>query len=63
VVRREVHNEVPPKVEYSLTEYGIALNGALRPLGAWGREHKERLEKIRSNAQEDKSPTSSPNFS
>jgi DNA-binding HxlR family transcriptional regulator len=38
---------VPPRVEYSLTEYGRALNEALAPLGAWGREHKTRLEAIR----------------
>lgn len=36
VVHREVYDEVPPKVEYSLTESGTALNAALRPLGAWG---------------------------
>ncbi|WP_216853717.1 winged helix-turn-helix transcriptional regulator [Phytoactinopolyspora halotolerans] len=52
VVHREVHNVVPPRVEYSLTEYGVALNEALRPLGAWGCEHKTRLETIR-NAPED----------
>jgi len=50
VVHREVHHAVPPKVEYSLTEYGVTLNEALGPLGAWGQEHKERLEKIRRAA-------------
>ncbi|GIG65953.1 hypothetical protein Pen01_22480 [Phytomonospora endophytica] len=39
VVRREVFDEVPPRVEYSLTERGTALNTALKPLGAWGREN------------------------
>jgi DNA-binding HxlR family transcriptional regulator len=48
VVHREVHHVVPPKVEYSLTGYGIALIEALRPLGDWGCEHKERLEAIRN---------------
>jgi DNA-binding HxlR family transcriptional regulator len=50
VVHREVHHEVPPRVEYSLTKDGITLNEALRPLGAWGREHKARLEAIRHSA-------------
>ncbi|MER7109642.1 winged helix-turn-helix transcriptional regulator [Streptomyces sp. NPDC000229] len=36
VVHREVYREVPPRVEYSLTELGQALNTALLPLGAWG---------------------------
>ncbi|MFC0036796.1 winged helix-turn-helix transcriptional regulator [Actinomadura rayongensis] len=39
IVRREVHDEVPPRVEYSLTPAGVALNTALAPLSAWGRDH------------------------
>ncbi|MFT7839560.1 helix-turn-helix domain-containing protein [Saccharothrix sp. BKS2] len=39
LVRREVHDEVPPRVEYSLTDRGRALNLALEPLGEWGREN------------------------
>ncbi|MER7670849.1 helix-turn-helix domain-containing protein [Kitasatospora sp. NPDC096128] len=36
LVHREVYAEVPPRVEYSLTEHGRTLDQALRPLGAWG---------------------------
>ncbi|MER6811837.1 helix-turn-helix domain-containing protein [Spirillospora sp. NPDC000708] len=39
IVHREVFEEVPPRVEYSLTPLGASLNEALAPLGAWGREH------------------------
>lgn len=39
---RTVYAEVPPKVEYSLTEAGAALNEALRPLGEWGRDRIRR---------------------
>ncbi|WP_326703805.1 helix-turn-helix domain-containing protein [Streptomyces cyaneofuscatus] len=39
IVHREEYAEVPPRVEYSLTPRGVALNEALDPLGAWGREH------------------------
>ncbi|MFD3548002.1 winged helix-turn-helix transcriptional regulator [Streptomyces sp. NPDC058655] len=39
VVLREVHDEVPPKVEYSLTPLGRELNGALEALGQWGSRH------------------------
>lgn len=48
VVHREVHHGVPPKVQYSLTDFGITLNEALRPLSDWGCQHKERLEVIRN---------------
>lgn len=39
IVSREVYDEVPPRVEYALTEPGVALGLALEPLGRWGREH------------------------
>lgn len=37
LVHREVYDEVPPRVEYSLTGLGASLNDALAPLGEWGR--------------------------
>ncbi|PZG14256.1 transcriptional regulator [Micromonospora craterilacus] len=43
LVHREVYREVPPRVEYSLTEDGTSLNEALGPLGAWGTARRERL--------------------
>lgn len=46
LVHREVHQQVPPKVEYSLTRFGRTLNTALGPLGEWGEEHMERIEAI-----------------
>lgn len=39
IVHREAHDEVPPRVEYSLTPLGVSLNEALSPLGAWGRKN------------------------
>ncbi|MFF5455626.1 winged helix-turn-helix transcriptional regulator [Streptomyces sp. NPDC012950] len=43
LVRREVFPEVPPKVEYSLTEHGVSLNAALASLGDWGTERMRRI--------------------
>ncbi|MFF4185046.1 winged helix-turn-helix transcriptional regulator [Streptomyces sp. NPDC001691] len=42
LVHRKVYAEVPPRVEYSLTEHGETLNQALRSLGAWGVERIRR---------------------
>ncbi|MFJ3924179.1 winged helix-turn-helix transcriptional regulator [Streptomyces sp. NPDC090022] len=39
ILHREVFDEVPPRVEYSLTPLGDELNEALAPLGAWGRHY------------------------
>lgn len=46
LVHRDVYNQVPPKVEYSLTEFGVSLNKALVPLGDWGHEHMATIEAI-----------------
>ncbi|RSM58387.1 transcriptional regulator [Actinoplanes sp. ATCC 53533] len=43
LVHREVYRQVPPKVEYSLTENGVSLNAALASLGAWGTERIRRI--------------------
>ena len=39
LVHRKVYPEVPPRVEYSLTETGKSLMPALAALIAWGKEH------------------------
>jgi DNA-binding HxlR family transcriptional regulator len=44
LIHREVYRQVPPKVEYSLTDHGRTLNEALRPLGVWGIQRLKRLE-------------------
>jgi DNA-binding HxlR family transcriptional regulator len=36
LVTRTVFQEVPPRVEYALTEWGVSLNGALAPVADWG---------------------------
>ncbi len=36
IVSRKQYNEIPPRVEYSLTELGKALKPALEQLGSWG---------------------------
>lgn len=42
IVNREVFNQVPPKVEYSLTEYGWSLKEVLDLLCCWGELHIEK---------------------
>ena len=39
LVHRMQYSEIPPRVEYSLTERGKTLLPALEALYAWGREH------------------------
>jgi DNA-binding HxlR family transcriptional regulator len=39
LVKRTVYAEVPPKVEYQLTDLGFSLENVLNSLGAWGTDH------------------------
>ena len=41
IVIRQVYAEVPPKVEYSLTEKGQALDKILFELQSWGKQYLE----------------------
>ncbi|MGB7402559.1 MAG: helix-turn-helix domain-containing protein [Arcobacter sp.] len=42
IVHREVYPVVPPKVEYSLTDYGKTLKPILKQLYFWGEIHKNK---------------------
>lgn len=41
VVARKVYAEVPPRVEYSLTDYGRTLEPIMITMRDWGAEHIE----------------------
>lgn len=43
IVRRVQYNEIPPRVEYSLTAHGEALIPALLSLARWGKQMKAQL--------------------
>ena len=44
LVNRKVYPEVPPKVEYSLTDTGRSLKPILDSMCAWGTDYKNTLE-------------------
>ena len=43
LVNRKIYAEVPPKVEYSLTELGCSLKPILDVMGKWGKKYKDSL--------------------
>ena len=44
LLTRTVYAEVPPRVEYALTELGLSLKPILDSMVAWGMHYKETLE-------------------
>lgn len=44
IVQRHDYAEMPPKVDYSFTEYGKSLKPVLRMLCNWGEEHLKQME-------------------
>ena len=45
LVNRKVYAEVPPKVEYSLTDVGYSLKPILDAMWTWGEEYQKKIEK------------------
>ncbi|NOQ51958.1 MAG: transcriptional regulator [Desulfuromonadaceae bacterium] len=44
LVHREVYAEVPPRVEYSLTERGTSVVPILQQMYQWGKDYLEQTE-------------------
>ena len=43
MLTRKVYAEVPPRVEYTLTETGYSLKPVLDAMAAWGTQYKEKV--------------------
>lgn len=52
LVQRVVYPEVPPKVEYSLTQFGSSVEPILRVLQRWGLDYLDQINALRPAAPE-----------
>lgn len=50
LIRRIVYAEVPPRVEYELTEDGISMKQVLKNLSDWGITHQQKKLKTSKKA-------------
>ncbi|MCR8632768.1 winged helix-turn-helix transcriptional regulator [Paenibacillus radicis (ex Xue et al. 2023)] len=46
IVHREIYLQIPPKVEYSITEYGKKMTPLLQAMNDWGMAHVEHLNEL-----------------
>ncbi|MCQ4637810.1 helix-turn-helix transcriptional regulator [Anaerovorax odorimutans] len=46
LLTRTVYPEVPPRVEYTLTETGLSLQPVLNSMSNWGTAYKENLNDV-----------------
>ncbi|WP_405170295.1 helix-turn-helix domain-containing protein [Paenibacillus sp. FSL H8-0280] len=46
IVHREVYAQIPPKVEYSITEYGQLMKPVLQTMSDWGAGHVQHMEML-----------------
>lgn len=46
LIKKKIYAVVPPKVEYSLTEFGKTLVPVIAMLGTWGDDHEKRLRDV-----------------
>lgn len=49
VILRTAYPEVPPKVEYQLTNLGIELKPTLLAMETWGKSYKEHIQNENNN--------------
>ena len=53
IINREVHQVVPPKVEYSLTEFGLSVIPILKSFSDWNKKNTRTIsQKLNKNFEE-----------
>ncbi|MGJ1509935.1 MULTISPECIES: winged helix-turn-helix transcriptional regulator [Sphingobacterium] len=46
LISKKIYPVVPPKVEYSLTDFGMTLIPVISALGYWGDQNEDRLRRV-----------------
>jgi DNA-binding HxlR family transcriptional regulator len=46
VISRKIYAEIPPRVEYTLTEFGLTLSPIMQSMAKWGEEYRINKQKV-----------------
>jgi DNA-binding HxlR family transcriptional regulator len=47
IICRKIYAQIPPKVEYTLTDFGLTLSPVIQTLAAWGKEFKLKKQRVK----------------
>lgn len=45
LISRKIYAEIPPRVEYTLTEFGLTLSPIMISMAEWGKEYRMKKQK------------------
>jgi DNA-binding HxlR family transcriptional regulator len=51
IIERKIYQQIPPKVEYSLTEFGQSLEPVLLIMRDWGEQYRSKIVEQRAAAR------------
>ena len=46
LISKKIYAQLPPKVEYALTDLGQTVLPVIMALGKWGDDHQEQLRRV-----------------
>ena len=46
LISRKIYAEIPPRVEYALTEFGLTLSPIMLSMAKWGEEYRMKKQKM-----------------
>jgi DNA-binding HxlR family transcriptional regulator len=46
IIGRKIYAEIPPRVEYTLTEFGLTLSPVILSMARWGKEYRMKKQKV-----------------
>ncbi len=46
LISRKIYAEIPPRVEYTLTEFGLTLSPIMQSMAKWGEEYRIKKKKV-----------------
>lgn len=46
LISRKIYAEIPPRVEYTLTEFGLTLSPIMQSMAKWGEEYRMKKQQV-----------------